>query len=281
LTRLIFASLALTLLFCVPGRAQCCREDLDPASLRQAQVYLDSLWAIYEFLDTDEDNARLRMHAFLRAWADADKQRMAASADDPVENLCDAVFNATFRPRFRPQSYSHNPGRSPERTNQGDYLILPDSVSFVVLGNTQAWDTLSNGKFSAFVEHLMIRNGLTYRKYRPRLQTTRTVLYGDQIHWCAFYSFLHGDRTPSTNTTARSDRRPQVPGHSSWIRSFIQVCFHTLVTQPTIYRIEFNSTMNEALVSDADDCGYKGATDLYTKIETVWTKKHVVSTWAE
>ncbi len=221
------------------------------------------------------------MHAFLRAWADADKQSMAATVDDPVEKVCNALFNATFRPRFRPQSYSHNPGRSPERTNQGDYLILPDSISFVVLGNTQTWDTLSNGKFSAFMEHQMIRNGLPYRKYRPRLQTTRTVLYGDQIHWCAFYSFLHGSRTPATHATPGWDRSPVMVRHSSWIRSFIQVCVHTLVTQPTIYRIEFNSTMNEALVSDADDCGYRGATDLYTKIDTVWTKMYVVSCWAE
>lgn len=223
----------------------------------------------------------MRLHAFLNAWAESDKQSITAGVDDHVEKLCDAVFSSTFGPRFQPQSYSHNPDSSAQRTSQGDYVILPDSIVFAVVNEVQLWDTLSNPKFSAFREHAMIRGGLHYRKYRPRIQTTRTVLYGDQIHWCAFYSFLHGARTPIVRMAPRLESSTLVARHSLWIKSFIQICFYTFVTQPEIYSIEFNSTLTESLVRIADACGYRGSTDLYTNIETVWTKKYVVSTWVQ
>ncbi|MCB2205104.1 hypothetical protein KQI65_10170 [bacterium] len=280
--RLILAVFTFFFLVGIPERTQCNNEELDSLSLQQAQVYLDSLWAIYEVRDTDEDYARKRMHAFLDAWADEGRKEVSNSPRDSMAKLCDEVINITFRPRFPHLAEHYRPEDSAQLTSQGEYIVVRDSIRYSVAEDAMDWDTLASQSYWEPMVTGRILSQLTYRKWRPRLQSPRKVLYLDEGRNVAFRAFLNGHTDLQDYRFKKSENDIRF----TWVDSFFPICpghwgdYYGLPTLKAVGRFIFSPSMKKVIVSIADGC-FTGSKAILIQRDDGWQQETTFGHWVE
>ncbi len=282
MTRLFFVSFILAIFLCPATHTHCAEKGLDSLSLQQAQVYLDSLWTIYEVLEADEDCARRRMHAFLHAWAEEGRKEVSSSHRDSMAKLCDEVFNVAFRPRFPHLAQHYRPKESTQSTSQGEYIVVPDSIRYSVADDEMAWDTLASQSYWNPNVTGRILSQLTYSKWQPLVRSARKVLYLSDARNIAFRAFLNGHNNlhDYEREISENDRR------FTWVNSFFPICpghwgdYYGLPTLKAVGRFILAPSLKRVIVSIADGCftGYKA---ILIQKDDGWQQESTFGHWVE
>lgn len=101
MSRLFMRLIVLVVLFSVLPAQVCAKPgDLDSASIRNAQVYLDSLWSIYDNIPIDSARAVSRMRMLLDNWSELTKPDTSRLPTDA--GICEQVFSDIFKARYYP-----------------------------------------------------------------------------------------------------------------------------------------------------------------------------------
>ncbi|MFA6233257.1 MAG: hypothetical protein WC824_03575 [Bacteroidota bacterium] len=271
MTRLLFTSLSIILVLSLPESAFSGQDDLDSASLQQAQVYLDSLWTIFDVVKTDEDLARQRMHAFLDAWAEEGRKELANTPRDGMTELCDEVFNAAFTPRFPHDRFFEATSPGLTKTSQGMYIVVSDSVRCTVVTDTFVWDTLASRTFRDLNTIGRILTHIAFKKWRPRVRSAYKILYLSEVRYAAFQAFLNGhmDLRDYGRKISENDER------FAWVGSFFPICpghwgdYYGLLTDSAVGRFLFDLSQSKVILSVSDGC-FSGHSEVLIKDDDTW-----------
>ncbi len=250
--------------------------DLDSASTRRAQVYLDSLWSIYEYVPIDSGQAVARMRLLLDHWSmlmKPDTTRLPTAA-----GICEQVFSDVFKDRYYPDP--KNGRERPFQSKLKPYVVLRDSIKYAMITDTALWKVLSGRRGDRRLRSRILYYELQYQHVAPRLDITSTVLRFDPARYEAGNAFINGRRNISATTEETSDRQ----GRFDWLDSYFYVCFshggarYPLTTLPVIGTILLNGDMTEAVVVMNWAC-YSGETILCRKSDGIWTRVSSYDHW--
>ena len=250
-------------------------EGPDSLTLSMAQAQLDTLWAIYDKLDGDEQDARRQMTAFFDSWADESASTEVDDTRDSMWRHCDEVYNALFNACY-PDVQERTSLYAVRRHRVAPYVVVPDSINFMVVEDSAYWKGLcsSQGRY--------LRAKLKHSRWHPVLSIDRRILYTHPVRHLAITCFLNGHRK------AKENRGEKTPYHEryEWLKQFFPLCWaHTrgyyfLSTPPVVYSLEFNGTLDMVLITNRYPC-YDGSTEIYNKINGRWVWKASFDGWME
>jgi len=250
--------------------------DLDSASIRNAQVYLDSLWSIYDNIPIDSAQAVSRMRMLLDNWSALTKPDTTRLPTDA--GVCEQVFSDIFKDRYYPDPKT---GRErPFQLKFKPYVVLRDSIRYAVIADTALWQVLSGRRGDSRLRSRIFYYELQYQRVAPKLDVASTVLRFDPARYEAVNAFINGRR----NISMTNEKTPDLQRRFDWLNSYFSVCFshggehYPVSTLPIIDTILLNGDMTEAVV-DMNWACYSGETKLCRKSDGIWTRVSSYDHW--
>jgi hypothetical protein len=262
-----------TMLLWTPGALRCQPRMLDSTALVRTQVYLDSLWAIYRTVENDTTGARTRMLQLLDAWAG--ERNPGDTPPESAMRVCRDVYSDAFR------SHYFSNVRTEERrglvaTVRTPYLLIPDSVLYVVITDTTKWATLSGRTGDYRARNIILHSHPCDQKFIPDLKMPAKIIHIEQAHYEALNCFINGEFTAQEKSTERSPHKERF----DWLSKFIPMCFSHLgdrypaYTLPDINIIALNGDLTEAVVDFSPWC-YAWEYRLFRLVDGVWTRINI------
>ncbi|MFA6235001.1 MAG: hypothetical protein WC824_12585, partial [Bacteroidota bacterium] len=254
MTRSITFSLLLTIiLLSIPGALRCQPRVLDSTALVRTQVYLDSLWAIYDAVGDSTASAQTRMVRLLDTW-DEDR-KPGEMPDGGVIQVCRSVYSDVFR------SHYYSNVRTEEKrglvaTVRTPYLLIPDSVRFTVVTDSAIWDTLSGRAGDSRARNTILYSHPGLQKFIPALKMPAKIIHIEQAQYEALNCFINGESTAQERSTERSPHKDRF----DWLCEFFPICFshggdrYPLYARPSIGIIALNHELTEAVVPFSPWC---------------------------
>ncbi|MCZ7557553.1 MAG: hypothetical protein M5R41_14240 [Bacteroidia bacterium] len=277
MSRLFMRLIVLVVLFSVLPAQVCAKPgDLDSASIRNAQVYLDSLWSIYDNIPIDSARAVSRMRMLLDNWSELTKPDTSRLPTDA--GICEQVFSDIFKARYYPDPKTGR--KRPFQSKLKPYVVLRDSIRYAVITDTALWQVLSGRRGDSRLRSRIRYYELQYQHIAPQLDVSSTVLRFDPARYEAVNAFINGRR----NISATNERTPDLQRRFDWLNSYFSVCFshggehYPLSTLPIIGTILLNGDMTEAVVVMNWAC-YSGETILCRKSDGIWTRVSSYDHW--
>jgi hypothetical protein len=269
MTRPIRLFLLLTAMTLTPPGVLCSQSrTLDSVSLVRAQVYLDSLWAVYAAAQAGAESANPRMVHLLNEWAER-----RSSAQDTLTRavqVCIDVYSDLFRSRY----FSNV--RTEEKhglvaTVRTPYLLIPDSVRYLVIDDSTTWAMLSGRAGDRKARNAILYYPTESRTFVPTLEMPATIIHTEHALFEALNCFINGEKTAQESSSERTPTK----GRFDWLSEYFPICFshfgnyYPVYASPQIGIVALNHDLTEAVVTFSPWC-YTGEKRHCRKVDGVW-----------
>ncbi|MBE0645876.1 MAG: hypothetical protein IH600_17480 [Bacteroidetes bacterium] len=241
---------------------------LNSAALVRAQVYLDSLWAIYDVVVDSTPSAQTRMRWLLDEWEE--NRTPSAVPAGSAAQVCREVYSDVFRSRYYSNVRTEEK-RGLVSTVKTPYLLIPDSVRYLVIADSSTWATLSGRSGDHRARNSLLYSHPDTRRFHPDLEMPARIIHIDQTQYEALNCFINGEKA----ATEYSRQRSPTTDRFDWLCRFFPICFshggdrYPLYAHPVIGFIALNHDMTEAVVTITLWC-YFGEKRLCRKVDGVW-----------